>query len=161
MALLMAAPSVEPAYSERGQERARWGRREERNVVLRLAEDKEAHGWRNTDNHGAQRQRPWWLHALCACAGADERGRNEEGEASEESASGAARRPLWKGRDTRQGDGALLSWMVATRPCMRHFVEHVTSDGAVGVGHVFGLVLGRFSEWAKNKVCSTPNGLQI
>jgi hypothetical protein len=76
VALLTAAPSAVPAGGERGRERARQGRQEERKVVLRSVEDKEACGWRNAGGHGARRWHPWWLHALYACVGADERGRN-------------------------------------------------------------------------------------
>jgi hypothetical protein len=51
--------------------------------------------------------------------------------------------------------------MVATRSSTRHFIKQVASDGAGGVGHIFGLVAGHFWAWAKKQSWSPLDALQI
>jgi hypothetical protein len=95
---------------------------------------------------------------------------HEEGSGKQQRASQRGRRAQWlhiraepRGRrlGTRRGDGALLSCMVATRSRTWHFVEQVASNGAAGVGRVFGSFPGWISERAKNEVLSTPHALQL
>ena len=66
---------------------------------------------------------------------------------------------------TRQGGGALLPCMVATRLdtrcCLGHFPEQVADNDVASLGSIFGLVLVEFGPWALKQSCSFPDALQL
>jgi hypothetical protein len=90
----------------------------------------------------------WSLPSSAMAATAGARSRDEQSKAKVEASSGTREETQTstlegaEARGTRRGDGALLSCMVATRSRTWHFVEQVASNGAAGVGRVFGSLPG-------------------